>query len=138
MSANSTLPARVIESLNRLRMSLVHLPTSIPLSPKNPQYNFQHYTPDPEKVELYGTTEAALNNTLEIVFAPHGRRSRNDAPCPFEFTERGPGLTAVVDALAHELSIDPCSAILQKWVDDLLEVAEYHYKVANVAVSMSE
>ncbi|KAG0693578.1 hypothetical protein DFH29DRAFT_1084188 [Suillus ampliporus] len=36
---------------------------SIPLG--NSKYNFEHYAPDLERVELYGSTEAALNNVLE-------------------------------------------------------------------------
>ncbi|KAF8450400.1 hypothetical protein L210DRAFT_3756004 [Boletus edulis BED1] len=111
----------ITHSLNRLRAALSCLPESIPLSPENGQYNFQHYAPDPEKVELYDTTEAALvNNTLEITFAPNGRRG-DDAPCKFEFMERGPGLVAVVDALKSELIIAPTSSILHKWVEDLLQ-----------------
>ncbi|KAG0700976.1 hypothetical protein DFH29DRAFT_1069907 [Suillus ampliporus] len=80
--------------LSHLRTALAQLPHSIPLG--NSKYNFEHYAPDPERVELYGSTEAALNNVLEVTFAPRGRKDES-APCPFEFQERGPGLVAVVD-----------------------------------------
>ncbi|KAH0826815.1 hypothetical protein J3R83DRAFT_5241, partial [Lanmaoa asiatica] len=72
------------QPLNPLRTALSHLPDPIPLG--NEQYCFQHYVPDPEKVELYGTTKAALNNVLEATFAPNGR-GNDDAPCRFEFVE---------------------------------------------------
>ena len=127
--------ADVTQSLDQLHLVLSHLPESIPLSAGNGWYNFLYYEPDLEKVELYGMTEAALNNSLEITFAPNGRRS-DDAPCKFEFSERGLGLVTIVNALASKLSIVPNSAILKKWVDDLLQVAEYHYRAANKVVSM--
>ena len=129
---------RITRSLNHLRTLLSHLPESLP-SPESPdraKYNFQYYVPDPEKVKLYGTTEAALNNTLEITFAPNGRKG-NDAPCQFQFTEHGPGLVAVADAIEKELGVAPNSAILGKWVEDLLQVAECHYRVLGIQVSMT-
>ncbi|KAF8432779.1 hypothetical protein L210DRAFT_878797 [Boletus edulis BED1] len=76
------------------------------------------------------------STTLEITFAPNGRRG-DDAPCKFEFTECGPGLVAVIDALKSELIIAPTSPILHEWVEDLLQVAEYHYRLANREVSVS-
>ena len=73
---------RVTQHLNCLCTLLSHLPESLPLSesPEGANYNFQYYFPDPEEVELYGTTEAALNHTLEVTFAPNGRKG-NDTPC---------------------------------------------------------
>ncbi|KAG2132170.1 hypothetical protein BD769DRAFT_1449087, partial [Suillus cothurnatus] len=44
--------------LSHLRTALAQLPDSIPL--RNSKYNFEHYATDPDKVELYGSTEAAL------------------------------------------------------------------------------
>ncbi|KAG2147585.1 hypothetical protein DEU56DRAFT_697114, partial [Suillus clintonianus] len=104
--------------LARLETALCHLPDNIPLG--NQKYNFEHFSPDPEKIELYGTSEAALNHELEVTFAPKGRRD-NSAPCPFEFAERGPGLIAVVKVLRAALQVCPDSAILpvQKWMKDL-------------------
>ena len=120
-----------------IKLGWCRLPESLPLSKSSDgaKYNFQYYIPDPEKVELYGTTKAALNNALEVTFAPNGRKG-NDAPCRFEFTEHGPGLTAVVDALKTELGKVPGSAMLGKWVEDLLQVAEYHYRIAGIQVSL--
>ncbi|KAI9567107.1 hypothetical protein HD554DRAFT_1025776 [Boletus coccyginus] len=124
--------ASVTPRLDHLQLVLSHLPDSILFAENSAQrYDFQFYEPDPEKVELYGTTEAALNNALEVTFASNGRRG-DDAPCRFEFLERGPGLVAVVDALEHELHKTPGSAVLQKWVGDLLQVTEYHYKATRV------
>lgn len=85
------------KQLKRLRTALAHLPDDIPLG--NSKYQFENFTPDPEKIELYGSDEAALNNALEVTFAPKGRKDEF-APCPFEFQERGPGLIAIVDVLA--------------------------------------
>ncbi|KAG2107137.1 uncharacterized protein F5147DRAFT_653379 [Suillus discolor] len=61
--------------LSHLRKALAQLPHSIPLG--NSKYNFEHYAPDPERVELYGSTEAALNNVLEVTFAPRGRKDES-------------------------------------------------------------
>ena len=61
----------------------------------------------------------------------------NDAPCQFQFTERGPGLVAVADAIQKKLGVAPNSAIHKKWVEDLLQVAEYHYRVSGIQVSMT-
>ncbi|KAG2066722.1 hypothetical protein BDR04DRAFT_985042, partial [Suillus decipiens] len=54
--------------LSHLRTALEQLPDSIPLG--NSKYHFEYYAPDPGKVELYGSTEAMLNNVLEVTFAP--------------------------------------------------------------------
>jgi len=105
--------------LSHLRTALAQLPDSIPLG--NSKYNFEHYATDPDKVELYGSTEAALNNALEVTFAPRGRKDES-APCSFEFQERGPGLVAVVNVLAAALDQFPNSALLQKWVSNNLQV----------------
>ncbi|KAG6371131.1 hypothetical protein JVT61DRAFT_9894 [Boletus reticuloceps] len=124
----------VTSTLDHLRTVLSHLPDSIPLANKNtPRYDFQFYQPDQEKVKLYGTTEAALNNVLKVTFAPNGRRG-DDTPYRFDLLEQGPGLVAIVDALDCELSRSPGSAILCKWLDDLLQVAEHYDKAAQVVM----
>jgi len=117
--------------LQRLQSALTHLPDCIPLG--NSKYHFEHFVPDPEKVEEYGSAEAAVNNALEVTFAPQGRKDES-APCPFEFQECGPGLITVVDVLAITLQEYPQSALLHKWTDDLLCAAVYHYKSANMTV----
>ncbi|KAG2122110.1 hypothetical protein DEU56DRAFT_832815 [Suillus clintonianus] len=117
--------------LNHLRTALTQLPHSIPLG--NSKYNFEHYVPDPDRVELYGSTEAALNNVLEVTFAPRGRKDES-ALCPFEFEERGPGLVAVVDVLTAALNQCPNSALLQKWLRDLWRTTVYHYNCAKQSV----
>ncbi|OJA09530.1 hypothetical protein AZE42_06998 [Rhizopogon vesiculosus] len=117
--------------LQRLRTALTHLPDCIPLD--NSKYQFEHFTPDPEKVEEYGSAEAAVNNALEVTFAPKGRKNES-APCPFEFQGRGPGLVAVVDVLVSVLQENPQSALLHKWTDNLWRAAVYHYKSANMIV----
>ena len=97
---------RITRRLNHLHTLLSHLPESLPLSesPDGVKYNFQYYIPDPAKVELYGTTEAALNNALGVTFAPNGRKG-NDAPCRFEFTEPGPAINTFMNSKASFLSV---------------------------------
>ncbi|KIO12119.1 hypothetical protein M404DRAFT_125129 [Pisolithus tinctorius Marx 270] len=124
--------AASLKSLEELCAALSHLPEAIPFGSSH--YQFETYTPDPDDIELYGTTEAALNHTLEVVFAPNGRKD-DSAPCPFKFHEQGPGLIAVVDVIAMELHVSPNSAVLQKWIRDLWRAAKYHYMLANQPVS---
>ena len=61
-------------------------------------YHSKDWVPDPEEVETYGTSEAALNHALEVAFAPDGQKDET-VPYPFKFEEQGPGLVAVVDTL---------------------------------------
>ncbi|KAG2071447.1 hypothetical protein BDR04DRAFT_1193924, partial [Suillus decipiens] len=63
---------------------LEQLPDSVLLG--NSKYNFEYYAPDPDKIKLYGSTDAALNNVLEVTFAPGGWKDKS-ATCPFEFQE---------------------------------------------------
>ncbi|KAG2090365.1 uncharacterized protein F5147DRAFT_764422 [Suillus discolor] len=84
--------------LSHLRTALTQLPHSIPLG--NSKYNFEHYAPDPERVELYGSTDGQKDES---------------APCPFEFQERGPGLVAVVDVLT---AADSNSDSEDNWLEE--------------------
>jgi hypothetical protein len=56
--------------LDRLETALSHLPDNIPLG--NQRYNFEHFSPDPEKIELYGTSQATVNQELEVTFVLKG------------------------------------------------------------------
>lgn len=120
-----------LKQLKHLHTTLTHLPNTIPLGDE--RYNFVSWVPDPEDIELYGTSEAALNHALEVTFAPQGRKDES-APCPFELVEQGPGLVAVVDALTQAVRENPMSAVLEKWVNDLWWVAVYHYESAGQQV----
>ena len=122
------------ELLKRHQTALTHLPSNIPRQAV--KYHFKDWAPDPEEVETYGTSEAALNHALEVAFAPGGRKDAT-APYPFKFEEQGPGLVAVVDALRMELDKFPGSAVLQKWVHDLWRTTVYHYESVNLPVSGS-
>ncbi|KAF8415448.1 hypothetical protein L210DRAFT_3657467 [Boletus edulis BED1] len=51
---------------------------------------------------------------------------------PIVLTERGPGLSSIADVLAKYLTKFPSSAILKKWVSDLIESAKGAYEEANV------
>jgi hypothetical protein len=118
------------EALMRLRMLLAQLPDTIPFS--NDVYNFTNFSPDPEKVDMFGTNKAAVNNALEITFAKSGR---DPGPCPFPLVEQGPGLVAVVGVLECYLIEFPQSAILHKWVLDLTKAAKFQYSEAGKVVS---
>ncbi|KAL4062607.1 hypothetical protein J3A83DRAFT_4077113, partial [Scleroderma citrinum] len=95
---------------------LTHLPNTIPIGDE--KYNFVSWAPNPDDIRFYGSSESALNHTLEVAFAPGGCKDEL-APCPFEFVEQGPDLIAVMDALTQGINQDPSSAILTKWINDL-------------------
>jgi hypothetical protein len=45
--------------------------------------NIEHFVPDPEKVEEYGSAEAAVNNALEVtLFVPQGRKDEKTCQKP--------------------------------------------------------
>jgi hypothetical protein len=75
--------------LERPKIAFSHLPDSIHLG--NQKYSFEHFSPDPEKSELCGTSEAAINQELEMTFATKGQRG-NSPPYRFEFGEPISGL----------------------------------------------
>ncbi len=112
----------VEDSLEYLKHLLSNLPDTVPSAGNI--YDFRNFVPDPELVELFGSREAALNNALEVVFAPRGRLA---GPNPFILIDQGPGLVAVVDVLRNIINEYPQSAILQKWVDDLKNAAVYQF-----------
>jgi hypothetical protein len=95
-------------------------------------YDFRSFEPDPQLVELYGTNEAAVNNVLEVTFAPQGR---TDGPSPFSLLDQGPGLVAVVDVLCRFICEFPQSVILKKWLEDFVKVAIYEFETGGVIVS---
>ena len=117
-------------NLHSLRNLLKNLPGTIPTSALF--YNFSGYTPDPEKLELYGSRESVLNQTLEVAFAPHGWK---DGDRPFELMEQGPGLVAVVDVIEEHLVEFPGSPILIKWVEDFAKAASFEYISMGIPVS---
>ena len=120
----------IIYSLHNLRNLLKNLPSTIPTSALF--YTFSSYAPDPEKLELYGSWESVLNQTLEVAFAPHGRK---DGDQPFQLMEQGPGLVAVVDVLQEHLVEFPGSPILTKWVEDFTKAASFEYISTGIPVS---
>jgi hypothetical protein len=103
------------------------LPESIPKAKEGAEkYNFINYTPDPERVDHYGSKASALNNYLEITFAKHGRDKASGGIAPFRLLERGPGLTAVVGVIRSALIEEGLgNAVLTKWVRDLAAAARY-------------
>ena len=64
-------PIQLNGDLQHLRVLLQQLPDTVPSS--SMLYNFNNFTPDLDKVELYGTVEAAVNQTLEVTFAVSSR-----------------------------------------------------------------
>jgi hypothetical protein len=118
-----------MDTLEYLRYLFTNLPDTIPSYMS--LYNFQNFTPDPEKVELYGSKEGALNNALEVTFAPRGRQ---EGPNPFMLKEKGPGLLAVVDVLQQFSDDFPTLAIIQKWVEDFTKSAKYQFDSIGLSV----
>ena len=118
------------DQLENLQNLLQNLPDTIPTSAM--LYNFLGYTPDLEKLELYGSEEAVLNQALEVAFAPQGRKP---GECPFILLEKGGGLVAVVDVLRKYIAKYPDSAILQKWVEDLTKAAIFQFTSISKPVS---
>ncbi|KAL4079708.1 hypothetical protein J3A83DRAFT_4211980 [Scleroderma citrinum] len=55
-----------LKQLEHLHTALTHLPNTIPLGDE--KYNFVSWAPDPEDIELYGSSEAALNHALKVTF----------------------------------------------------------------------
>jgi hypothetical protein len=78
------------EALVRLKQLLENLPDDLLNS--GFIYDFQDFVPDLEKVEMFGTREAAVNHALEVAFAP---LRREEGPVLFLLLERGPALSCV-------------------------------------------
>ena len=68
---------------------MTHLPSDIPT--QIVKYHFKDWESDPEEVEIYDTSEAALNHALEVTFALGGWNDEM-APYPFKLEEQGSGL----------------------------------------------
>jgi hypothetical protein len=124
------MASSMVYSLHNLRNLLKILPSTIPTSALF--YNFNGYAPNPDKLELYGSRESVLNQTLEVAFAP---RRRKDGDRPFKLLEQGPGLVAVVDVLQEHLVEFSGSPILTKWVEDFTKAASSEYISAGILVS---
>jgi hypothetical protein len=122
--------SEIDRALSYLQSLLSQLPDTVPTS--SVLYNFIAFAPDPDKVELYGAVEVAVNNALEITFAPNGRQ---EGSCPFTLLEKGPGLVAVVEVLRKTLTELPTSAIMIKWVEDLTKAAIHHFEEIGHPVS---
>ncbi|KAF8119348.1 hypothetical protein EV363DRAFT_1199666 [Boletus edulis] len=116
------------ELLHLLRLYLENLPERhLPYcSLAESNYRFHVFAIDPEWEEDIGM-EGAANRELEV-------RLGSRAKGPIVLTERGPGLSSIVDVLAKYLTKFPSSAILKKWVSDLIESAKGAYEEANVPV----
>ncbi|KAF8427658.1 hypothetical protein L210DRAFT_3652517 [Boletus edulis BED1] len=114
------------ELLHLLRLYLENLPERhLPYcSLAESNYRFHVFAIDPEWEEDIGM-EGAANRELEV-------RLGSRAKGPIVLTECGPGLSSVVDVLAKYLTKFPSSAILKKWVSDLIESAKGAYEEANV------
>ncbi|KAF8131224.1 hypothetical protein EV363DRAFT_1399018 [Boletus edulis] len=114
------------ELLHLLRLYLENLPERhLPYcSLAESNYRFHVFAIDPEWEEDIGM-EGAANRELEV-------RLGSRAKGPIVLTERGPGLSSIVDVLAKYLTKFPSSAILKKWVSDLIESAKGAYEEANV------
>lgn len=105
--------------LRSLGSLLANLSDSLPLNPGH--YNFVGFSPSSEAVDDFGE-EGALNHALEIAF---GSRAKG----PIQLRGRGNGLCAVVVVLEKYIARSPKSAILQKWVEDLITAAGHYQTV---------
>jgi hypothetical protein len=115
MQRLGSLDKDVEAKLSSLASLLLSLPETIPNNSR--YYRFENFALTQDDIEDYGD-EGALNHALEITFAPQGRHNG-----PIVLKEQGPGLSAVVPILKEYLRRYPASAILLKWVDDLIEAA---------------
>ncbi|KAI0027166.1 ribonuclease H-like domain-containing protein [Vararia minispora EC-137] len=113
----SELSAACAKKLSTLRRLISTLPSSLLLG----LYAFEYWSPNPDLLDRFGDAESVFNHDLEVAFAPKGRSS---GACPFEIMGRGPGLMAVVEIFSCFLSVDSPSAIIEKWVDDLLSAIQ--------------
>ncbi|KAG1897103.1 uncharacterized protein F5891DRAFT_896508, partial [Suillus fuscotomentosus] len=114
-----------------LSLYLQNLPETIPYAdPSIPQYGFDFFTLDDEKIQDYGPI-GAVNHELEVRM---GQRNKG----PISFKERGPSLNAVTNVLGGYLDQyheSPETVLLVKWVDDLTIAAAAAFKSASIPVS---
>jgi hypothetical protein len=113
--------------LEKLRLYLCYLPTTLPLQPSNSGNNFQFFAPDSEWVNDIGE-EGAVNRQLEVVL---GTRAKG----VIQLKERGPGVIALADVLERYLDRNPGSVILKKWLTDMTDSAISAYQSAGMQVS---
>jgi hypothetical protein len=118
MSVTLLTQSEIGNHLKTLKNLLLNLPDSVPTG--NQFYRFEHFVPDPEKVEDFGGEDCAVNHAFEVTFCPQGRRDG-----PIVLKEKGPGLVSIVDVLGHWTQAYPSSAVLQKWVIDLTDAAKH-------------
>jgi hypothetical protein len=118
MAVELRMPAEIKDRLKTLKTLLLDLPDSVPDGGQH--YDFVHFVPDPDKVEDFGREDCAVNHALDITFCPQGRQDG-----PIILKEKGPGLVSVVDVLDHWTQAYPTSAVLQKWVFDLIDAAKH-------------
>ncbi|KAL5512313.1 hypothetical protein ACEPAG_3305 [Sanghuangporus baumii] len=114
MSVRVLPPEELEEELQELTRRLTCLAGNV--LDGNEHYNFQNFVYDATEADDIGE-EGAVNHALEVILAPKGRGNG------IEFTEKGPGLTAVVDVLRYYNNKYERNAVLQKWVHDLLDAA---------------
>lgn len=105
--------------LRNLRDALKALPLSLP-QPKNSSYSFLLDAEDLDDIGYEGALNRALENSL-------GLRANG-----LKLRERGPGIISLVPVFEEAFSKCPGSAILEKWVDDLVDVARSASTTAEV------
>ncbi|KAG9124124.1 hypothetical protein FRC07_012737 [Ceratobasidium sp. 392] len=113
--------------LSQLQRALASLPLALPLG--SSIHDFCGWTPDPDRVEDYGTECGALNAHLESVFGLRvgGRVS---------IVERGPGIESNVDIFTRYLTGDYREQpVIAKWLDDLIDTAE---DISNTSALLSQ
>lgn len=122
------MDSQTTANLKKLQAYLENLPDTIPICTEvDGTYGFDFFNVDDEDMEDLGV-EGAVNRQLEVRLG-----HRQDGPIIFR--ERGPGLTEVVTVLESHLTWLSGSAILLKWLDDLIEAAVQAYQKAGCPVS---
>ncbi|KAG8726689.1 hypothetical protein FRC12_023167 [Ceratobasidium sp. 428] len=110
-----TLPSLYSERLDRLRIALSSLPSSLPRGSNI--CSLSAWTPSSGRMDQHGAECSVLNAYLEKAFGLC-------AIYPVSFRERGPGVESFVGIITHYLEGDYAEKlVLAKWVDDLIEAA---------------
>lgn len=112
--------------INKLRLYLTHLPATLPCQPSDSEKNFNSFAPDAEWLAEVGL-EGAVNRQLEVAL---GSRANG----PIQLKERGPGVVALADVLEQYLEKFPGSAVLEKWLADIIGSAVSAYDSAGLQV----
>lgn len=115
----------IADKVDTLRSCLLGLPKSLPLASETSQYNFSHFSPDPDWIEDAGE-EAATNRELEVIL---GSRAKG-----LVLPERGPGVVELANVLEKFSYSFPNSVLPMLWLTDITKAAETAIVTARMQV----